>query len=146
VVVGTTVLKPRFPGLGAQNPIFSTEKLGMFNPGKGIGAISKPLFYVKGFSSQAFAAIPKLGQQGEEKVSMDGESSMDSLVQLSGSQRLAAVLLIQPCKKAKMVENLDSSKGLEFAVIPHLALADNNGRIILSPAKKEEREAFGSQE
>ncbi|KAK9904422.1 hypothetical protein M0R45_000786 [Rubus argutus] len=144
VVVVTTIPKPHFPGLGVNNPVFSTDKLGMY-PGTGIGVVPKLLFSVKGFSAQAFAAIPRVGQPVEE-VSMDGEPSMDSLSQLSGSRCSAAILLIQPGKKAKMVENLDSSKGLQLAIVSHLALADKNGRIIISPTKKKKGRPLGFQE
>lgn len=109
VVVVTAIPKPCFPGLGVNNPFLSIDKLGMY-PWTVIGAVLKSLFSVKGFSAQAFAEISKLRQPTEE-VSMDGELSMDSLSQLSGSQHLTIVLLNQLGKKVKMVENLDYSKG-----------------------------------
>lgn len=50
MVVVIAIPKPHFPGLGVNNPVFSTDKLGMY-PGTGIGAVPKPLFSMKGFSA-----------------------------------------------------------------------------------------------
>lgn len=122
VVVGSSVPKPQLPGLGVPNPLFSTNNLGRFNPCLWLKAVAKLLFSVKGFSAQAFAAIPKLGQREKEVVDMEGELARHSLTPLNGSRRSATMLLNQPRKKAKMVESLDSSKGLELVVVPHLAL------------------------
>ena len=67
----------------------------------------------------------------DDLISMDGEPVMDLASQLSRTRRSAAVLLIQVCKKAKVMENLDSSKGLELSVVPHIALGE-----LLSPQPK----------
>ncbi|KAK9922101.1 hypothetical protein M0R45_030582 [Rubus argutus] len=112
------------------------------NLDQGFGSATKSLFSVKGFSAQAFAAIPKIGQQAEKESTIE---PMASLSQLCGSRRSATVLLIQPGKKAKMVEDLDASKGLELVVMPQLALADSNGRIIISPAKKKKGRPLGAK-
>lgn len=110
----------------------------------GIGVGSKSLFSVKCFSGQAIAAIPKVGQS-DDLISMEGEPVMNLASQLSRTRRSAAVLLIQFGKKAKVMENLDSSKGLELAVVPHLALASKDGRIIISFAKKKKWRPLGAK-
>ncbi|KAK9945301.1 hypothetical protein M0R45_010823 [Rubus argutus] len=144
MAVGKNAPKPQLLGLCTQNPFFSTASLRSCNLDQGFGSAAKSLFLVKNFSAQAFATIPKIGQQ-EEKEKESTIESMASLSQLSGSRRSAAVLLIQPGKKAKMVEDLDSSKGLELVVMPLLALADSNGRIIISLAKKKKGRPLGAK-
>lgn len=81
----------------------------------------------------------------EDLISMDGEPVMDLASQLSRTRRSAAVLLIQVCKKAKVLENLDSSKGLELSVVPHIALASKDGRIIISSTKRKKWRPLGAK-
>lgn len=59
--------------------------------------------------------------------------------QLSGSLRPTAVMLIQHGKKARVVDFIESSKELAFIVVSQLALADKNGRIIVSLAKQKKK-------
>lgn len=64
---------------------------------------------------------------------------MGDETQLSGSLRQTAVMLIQHGKKARVVDSTESSKELALIVVSQLALADNNGRIIVSPAKQKKK-------
>lgn len=95
--------KPRFLGFGVQTRDFSIGNLGPFNTGMGLGDSSKSLFFLKGFSVQTFGAIPKVGQL-DDVISMDGELVVDLTSQLNGTRRSVAVLLIQPCKMANVME------------------------------------------
>lgn len=45
-------------------------------------------------------------------IRMDGDLVVDSTSQLIRTRRLATVLVIQPSKKYKVMENLDSFKGM----------------------------------
>ena len=65
-----------------------------------------------------------------------GETEEDDEMQLSGTRRLVVVLLIQPGKRVKMLEDSSPALNLELVIVLHLALADNVGRIITSLAKK----------
>ncbi|KAK9943162.1 hypothetical protein M0R45_008780 [Rubus argutus] len=76
---------------------------------------------------------------------MDREPVMDLASQLSETRRSAAVLLIQLGKKAKVMENLDSSKGLELAVVPHMALTSKDGRITISSIKRKKWRPLGAK-
>ncbi|KAK9933903.1 hypothetical protein M0R45_021074 [Rubus argutus] len=54
-------------------------------------------------------------------------------------------MLIQPGKKARVVDSTEPSKELELTGVPQLALADKNGRIIVSPAKKKKGRPIGAK-
>ncbi|KAK9951317.1 hypothetical protein M0R45_006771 [Rubus argutus] len=112
----------------------------LFKVGVGLDKGPSSLFTVKGFIVEGFAAIPKIGAAAItpnlEKDPCD--KMVDEETQHSGS-RLVAVLLIQPGKKDRVVDSTEKSKELALTVVPQLALADMNGRIIVSPAKQKKK-------
>ncbi|KAK9925102.1 hypothetical protein M0R45_033443 [Rubus argutus] len=129
--------KARVTGVGDGFPVFSAGA--SFSLKSGIGSSIGPssLFKVKGFSAQAFVAIPK-GPFGSSASSTSlPVASSDS--HLSGIRRQAAVMLIQPGKRAKMADSIPPATGLELVVAPQLVLETKDGRIIVSPAKNKKR-------
>ncbi|KAK9931662.1 hypothetical protein M0R45_018932 [Rubus argutus] len=129
--------KARVTGVGDDSPVFSAGASFPLKSGIGPSIGPSSLFKVKGFSAPAFAAIPK-GPFGSSASSTSlPVASSDS--HLSGIRRQAAMMLIQPGKRAKVVDSISPATGLELVVAPQLALETKDGRIIVSPAKNKKR-------
>lgn len=128
-------------------PVKSTSVSPLFKTGTSLEKGPSSLFSVKGFTVEGLAAIPKAGVAAISPISeiVLCDKMVGDETQLSGNRRPAAVMLIQPGKKARVVESTEPSKELELTIVPQLALADKNGRIIVSPAKKKKGRPIGAK-
>ncbi|KAK9951314.1 hypothetical protein M0R45_006768 [Rubus argutus] len=140
-MVSSLPLEPaKANGKGRSVPVNPIGIPSVFKVGVGLDKGPSSLFTIKGFIVEGFAAIPKIGAAAItpnlEKDPFD--KMVDEETQHSGS-RLAAVLFIQPGKKDRVVDSTEKSKELALTVVPQLALANMNGRIIVSPAKQKKK-------